>query len=219
MQILVDLVKIGAIGASLAFLLLSYRLLKQEIGLRDANNNPTQPRPDVLKHISKFRTSALIFLIIGVVSEIVLTNSVDLVRHFFRSELVRVRFNAWEFFPEKNMIAFGFAQDRMNTGLYVLPSEQNKFDVYVAVRAKSGVPYDRGRYDLVFGPYKIETLARQEIGLTAQQHSLLGNACVEFTAFGIEKKTDGADIKAPLDVSSQPLKIVAMHTAHACVGG
>lgn len=215
MQMLVDLVKVSVIGASLAFLILAYRLLTRELALRDANNNPAQPRPEALKHISKFRTSALVFLIVGVASEFFLRNSVDFVRYFFRSELIRVRFNDWEFFPEKNMTAFGFAEDRLSTGYYVLPSEQSKYRVYVGIRKKGSVPYDQGRYDLVFGPYQIQTLSRQQIDLNPQQVEQLGSSCVEFTAFGIVSK-EGTKIGAPLDVSDGSVESVAFHTAYAC---
>jgi hypothetical protein len=51
MQILVDLVKLGAIGASLAFLLLSYLLLSRETGLKDSAGNPLPPRPTILQAV------------------------------------------------------------------------------------------------------------------------------------------------------------------------
>jgi hypothetical protein len=217
MQILIGLVKIGAIGASLAFLVLSYWLLNKQLGQKDANNNPVSPSPEALKHIAKFRNSALIFLIIGVLSEFVLTNSVDFVRYLFRSELVRVRFDDWEFYPEKNMVAFGLAEDRLDTRYYLLPSEQNKYGIYIGIRKKGSLPDDQGRYDLLMGPYQIETLSRQQLDLTPEQLKQLGNACVEFTAFAIEKKPGGARFKAPLDVSDGSVHAIALHTAHACL--
>lgn len=217
MQVLIDLIKVGAIGASLAFLVLSYWLLNKQLGQKDASNNPVPPSPDALKHIAKFRNSALIFLIIGVLSEFFLTNSVDFVRYLFRSELIRVRFNNWEFHPEKSTVAFGFVEDRLNTRFYLLPSEQSKYSIYIGIRKKTSVPYDQGRYELVAGPYQIETLSRQQVDLNPDQVKQLGNSCAEFTAFAIERRAGGAQIKAPMDVSDSSMHAIALHTAHACV--
>jgi len=216
MQVLVDLVKVGAIGASLAFLLLSYWLLNKQLARTDANKVPIPPDPEVLKHIQKFRRSALVYLLIGVVSEFILSNSFDLVHYFLRSELVRVRFDDWEYFPENKALAFGFAQDRIDTGLYVLPSEQKNYQVYVGVRKKTATPYAQGQYDLLFGPYQIETLSRQKVDLTPEQIKALGNDCVEFTVFGIDSGKKGK-LTAPVDVSAGPIKAHVFHAAYACV--
>jgi hypothetical protein len=56
MQLLINLIKIGAIGASLAFLLLSFRLLKGEQEVKDSAGSPTV-RPEMLREIRKFRIS------------------------------------------------------------------------------------------------------------------------------------------------------------------
>ena len=44
MEILVELLRVGAIGASLAFLYLSFQLLQQELSLKDAAGNPAPAR-------------------------------------------------------------------------------------------------------------------------------------------------------------------------------
>jgi hypothetical protein len=46
-NILIQLVQIGGIGGSLAFLLLGYYLLSKEQDMRDAQGNRLAPRPEV----------------------------------------------------------------------------------------------------------------------------------------------------------------------------
>src|ERR1700674_3088020 len=115
MQILVDLVKLGAIGASLAFLVLAFFLLRREQALRDNQNNPIPPRKTMLAAIGGFMCFALIFLLVGVISEFILKSGTDVLavvnQLLFRNELVRVRFNSWEYSPEKNLVAFGFEEN------------------------------------------------------------------------------------------------------------
>jgi hypothetical protein len=62
----------------------------------------------------------------------------------FRNALVRVRFDSWEFSPEKNLFAFSFEENRVDTSRYVLPALVDQYAVFVAVRKKDATPPDQG---------------------------------------------------------------------------
>lgn len=221
MQTLIDLVKLGAIGASLAFLLLSFWLLTAEQRLKDANKNPHPPRPEILKAIRRFGALALVFLIVGVASEFFLSHGTELIaaayQMEFKNDLVRVRFNDWEYAPEKKLIGFGFEQNGVNTTGYVLPALKSQYDVYVGVRAKSATPFDHGEYKIIFGPFRLDNQSRLDQTLTPEQISLLGPDCVEFTAFGIPK-IDGKTvaISLPFDPDKFGHHVSAFNTAGVC---
>jgi hypothetical protein len=219
MDILVNLVKLGALGASLAFLYLSYQLLQNESSLKDASNNPVPPRPAMLSAISKFRMSALVFLIVGVIAEIAVASAPSLLQHFLKSDLVRVRFSEWQFFPENKRIAFSFFENRLNTGLFILESEQKRFDVYIAARKKDGTPVNQGHYSVVAGPYEMSSQPLVEKILSAAEAEAIGNDCIEFAAFGLEKVSGKpAKVTAPFDPNNAPSRTVVFNTANACIG-
>jgi hypothetical protein len=111
MSVLVSLVKIGAIGASLAFLYLSYDLLKKELAL------PVGPRPRALAAISGLTIMALIFFIVGVLSEFMLTPRVmtAITERFISKELVRAHFYDWNFSPEDPSICTWTCRAKLGT--------------------------------------------------------------------------------------------------------
>jgi hypothetical protein len=217
MQILIDLLKVGALGGSLAFLYLSFQLLQAERGLKDAANNPISPRPEILREIRRFRASALVFLLVGVTSELVLSNSANIVLYLLRSDLVRVRFDSWELAPENQTIAFSFLENKMDARQYILPREQGVYNVFVGVRKKDSTPYDYGQYKIVLGPYHVGSLSHTEKTLTTEEQQSLGGGCVEFTAFGIEQQNSKpAEISLPFVPNQAHGRVVPFHTAYAC---
>jgi len=207
MAILVDLVKVGVIGASLAFLVLSYRLLAAESALKDAHGNPIPPRTEQLKAIKQFTSAALVFLIVGVFSEFMLSHGMEIANAAtelaFGDRLVRVRFNEWEFDPKQDLIGFGFEENRVNTKSYVLPSLKDQYDVYVGIRKSTAAPFTHSDYHLLLGPYSLANQGRLEEKLTEPYKVLLGDQCVDFVAFGILRTSGkGAEIKAPFNPSA-----------------
>lgn len=221
MQILVDLVKLGAIGASLAFLYLSYQLLKGEQDLKDAAGNPVAPRPELLHATGKFRSAALIFLIVGVFSEFFLSHGTELLnamnQSLFRKEMVRVRFDTWEYAPENKKIVFSFEENRADTSGYVLPALKDGYDVYVGVRRKDATASGQGQYDLMLGPYPISNQPNLEKILTADELTELGNGCVQFTAFGVLKSNDAAEIPKPFKPAALSNRVSVFNSATACI--
>lgn len=218
--ILVDLVKIGAIGASLAFLYLSYNLLRKEISLKDSTGSPLPARSENLAAIRNFRWAALAFLLVGVTAEFLFAQAPPLIsawqRKFFGNELVRVRFTNWEYLPEKQRLAFGIEENRVRSNIYVLPEQTNDYMVYVGVRRKTEAPPDQGEYDLVFGPYPISNQGRVEKVLSQAQLDKLGQHCIEFSAFGLEKKdSNNSAVSLPLKPAAVMNKV--FNTATACL--
>ncbi|MBR0928997.1 hypothetical protein JQ561_20500 [Bradyrhizobium diazoefficiens] len=222
MNILLDLVKLGAIGASLAFLLLSFQLLKNEQALKNKDGNPAEPRPLFLAAIGNFRRAALTFLVAGVLLEFFLSQGplvlAALNQSILKSDLTRVRFTNWEYSPEVKKIVFGFEEDRMDTSLYVAPALKNKYAVYVGVRKKDATAASQGQYDLVLGPYKISNQSNLEKQLSETELASLGQDCVQFTAFGVLKSdTEKADLPKPFIPASNPNEINFFNSATACL--
>jgi hypothetical protein len=222
MGILVDLVKLGAVGASLAFLFLSFLLLKQEQGLKDKDGNPLPPRPMFLIAIANFRRAALTFFIVGVVLEFFMSQGPLVLaavnQSILKSDLVRVRFADWEFAPETKKIVFSFEENRADTAGYVPPAIKNKYSVYVGIRKKDATAPGQGQYDLMLGPYPISNQNNLEKVLNDSELALLGNACVQFTAFGILKsENDAADILRPFIPAASPNHVTVFNSATTCL--
>jgi hypothetical protein len=182
---LVDLARLGAIGASLAFLLLSYRLLASATKAKVT-------KPTVLREIRRFRSSALLFLIVGVFSEFFLSHGVEITtalsQLLLKDELIRVRVNDWEYDPATRALGFSLEENRIERKAYVLPKLRDQYDIYVGVRKHETEAFDHGQYRLMIGPYHLATQPHIVKQLTADEVTLLGKACVEFTVFAITKE-------------------------------
>ncbi|MGC2082967.1 MAG: hypothetical protein WA702_06335 [Bradyrhizobium sp.] len=189
MAILVDLAKLGALGASLAFLYLSFQLLKGEQELKDRDGNPAQPRSDILAAVVNFRRAALTFLVVGVLLEFFLTQGPVVIaainQSVFNKSMLRVRFNAWEFSPETKYLSFGFEENRSDTAGFIPSALKNQYAVYVGVRKKDASAPEQGEYKVMFGPYSISNQHDLDRTLTDEELAQLGNGCILFTAFGV----------------------------------
>jgi hypothetical protein len=128
-----------------------------------------------------------------------------------------VRFNNWEYAPENQMIGFAFEENHVGTKSYVLPALKDQYDVYVGVRQKTAAPFNHGDYHLMFGPYLLANQSRLDQTLTGNQLALLGNDCIEFTAFGIPK-VDGktVDIALPFDPTKFSQRVSVFNSAGVC---
>jgi hypothetical protein len=174
------LVKLGAIGASLAFLLLSFILLRQEL-------KGTNPRREALGAIRQWQWVALIFLVVGVLSEFLLVNG---------PPLERVEVNAAK---------------------AVSPKLAPDMDVYVAVRKKGTDASSVGKYPLLFGPYSMGNTGVIRKSLAKSEAAELGAECAQFTAVGVNRKDRPTALTSPFDPASIfPIPII-FDTASACV--
>jgi hypothetical protein len=222
MGLLVNLVKLGAIGASLAFLYLSFQLLRGEQTLKDKDGNPVPPRPLLLVAIANFRRAALTFLIVGALLEFFVSQGPEVLaavnQSILKNDMVRVRFADWEFAPETKKITFSFEENRADSAGYVPPAIKNKYAVYVGVRKKDATAPGQGQYDLVLGPYQISNQNNLERTLSDSELAMLGNTCVQFTAFGILKsENDATDVKKPFMPAASPIRATVFNSATACI--
>jgi hypothetical protein len=222
MSILVDLVKLGAIGASLAFLYLSYNLLQNEQQLKDKDGNPAAARPDFLREFSRFRTAALTFFIVGVVLEFFLSQGPLVLaavnQSILKNDMVRARFADWEFAPETRKVSFGFEENRADSAGYLPPAIKNKYAVYIGIRKKDATAPGQGQYDLMLGPYPISNQSNLERILTDAELAALGADCVQFTAFGVLKSdSDAPDIVIPFKPAASPGRVAIFNSATACI--
>jgi len=222
MGILVDLVKLGAVGASLAFLYLSFQLLRDEQALKDKDGNPAPPRPIILIAIANFRRAALTFLIIGVALEFFMSQGplvlAAINQSILQKDLVRVRFTDWEFSPEAKKITFSFEENRADTAGFLPPAIKNQYAVYIGVRKKDATASGQGPYDLMMGPYQISNQNNLEKLLSDNELALLGNTCAQFTAFGILKSENGsADFTKPFMPAASPNRVTVFNSATACI--
>jgi len=96
-DILVQLVQVGGIGGSLAFLLLGYYLLSKEQDKRDGQNNPVPPSQQIIDAIYRFLRYALVFFAVGTAVQIGMTVMQDQLRRWGQSDVAQLIFDRWYF--------------------------------------------------------------------------------------------------------------------------
>lgn len=221
MSILVDLAKLGALGASLAFLYLSFQLLKGEQDLKDRDGNPAAPRPSILSAIAKFRAAALTFLIVGVILEFFLTQGPAIIagvnQSILNKAMLRIRFNNWEFAPENKYVSFGFEENRSDTVGYIPSAMKEQYSVYVGIRKKDATAPDQGQYAIMLGPYAISNQHDLDRTLTDDEMAELGNGCVLFSVFGVLRTGNNAPVlDRPFRPAETSAHIALFNWAVAC---
>jgi hypothetical protein len=220
-EILISLVKLGVVGTSLAFLYLSFQLLKGEQELKDNNGNPTAPRPILLTAIVSFRRAALTFFVVGVALEFFLSQGPAILaavnQTLLKKDMLRVRFDTWEFSPEAKKISAGFEENRADTSAFIPAALKDSYSIYVGVRKKDATPAGKGQYGIMLGPYPLSNQHDLDRALTDDELSALGNDCVQFTAFGILKSdVDATDVAVPFKPSETAGKVSVFNSATAC---
>ncbi len=222
LQMLIDLVKVGAIGASLAFLYLSQQLLKAELSLKDGAGRPISPRPEALSAIKQSRSAALVFLVVGVMSELLLSHTVDithaLTQRLFSKEFAGARFQRWVFDPDAPSIAFEVERNQIQLARSVSPPMMLKTDLYVAVREKGENASNVGTYPLLYGPYQFGNIGLVEVSLKPEEAMKLGSRCAQFSVFGVLRTDDRpTSLRAPFEPGALATPPIVFDAASACV--
>jgi len=214
MHSLLELVKAGTLGASLAFLILTFWLLQREISLKDAAGTPVPPRGEALKSIGRFGWIALLFFLVGVLSELILRFGPDAVlaweQHAFKDQLISARLSDWKYFPEDKKVGFSLIERKVVPTQYVLPAARKQTYVYVVLRRRTDTPIDQGKYDILEGPYSDWNQGNVERVLDEQDLVNLGNECIEFAVFSTQSKSN----KAPFEPAKE--NAVLFDKAFAC---
>lgn len=212
MDILVSLVQLGGVGASLAFLILGYNLLKKEMDI-------PEPRPIIIQSVKFFIAVALVFFVFGVVAEVVLTNAgrviVAYIGSVFRNDLLGIRITDTEYSPDQKSIGFRLNQSAFDDTSTILPAERPDYSVVVGVRKKSGEPITAGSYPYVFGPYPFGETTPQTIQLEAADIAAL-DGCIEMAAFAVKNSESKSVAKPPLNPEDHVGTIKYMSERYMC---
>lgn len=204
-KFLVQLVQIGGIGGSLAFLLLGFTLLREEQRRKIA-------RRGVLVAIFAFMGVSFVFFLAGCGALILERNSERIVDYALKewegnyvdARLVQIGLNQWDR-PDKQHLSFTLTERPFQKGEWLSAGRRSEIQVIVAVRRNAGQPATRGTYPIAFGPYKFASRPRHEETLTEEQQAALGTGQVTFTVFGVPATTTVPDpIPVPLEPSKVP---------------
>jgi hypothetical protein len=181
LQVLVQLLQLGGIGASLAFLYLGYRLLENEQKLRDNANNPASARPEVLAGIRSFLMFSLLFFVIGVLAY---AGLYLLERSYPRDDFTQISLSDFELDQASRIFKYAFSETRSADLQLVRNDKRSDYKIYLALRAQVPNQFLDGEFVSLLGPFQFGTLQQRVAMLTPEQVSLLGTGCVEYFLFG-----------------------------------
>jgi len=182
-NILIQLVQIGGIGGSLAFLLLGYYLLSKEQDMRDAQGNRLAPRPEVFEAIYRFLRYALIFFVVGIAAQIAVALMQGQLQRWSKLDVVQLIFDRWFYDPEHKRAIVSFSEAAFSDAPVVEKENRHSYDIYVGLRARESTGPTIGEYPVLFGPLDFASTANVERAVTSEQIATLGS-CVEFVLFG-----------------------------------
>lgn len=212
-EILVQLVQIGGIGGTLAFLLLGYNLLVNEQGLKDAQGNPSTPRPQVFDAIYRFLRYALVFFAVGIAAQVGITLMQDRLQRWNQLDVVQLIFDRWFYDPANNRTIVSFSEVAFSDAPVVEKAKRQNYDVYVGMRARQATRPLAGEYPVLLGPFDFGPAANQERAVTAEQITQLGG-CVQFVLLGVAK--NGAPLSEPFKPANLSTPPVVFNTVSSC---
>jgi len=183
LEVLVQLVQIGGIGGTLAFLLLGYKLLADERAMTDAQGNRVA-RPDVFEAIYKFLRYALVFFVVGIAAQVGITLMQDRLHRWGQSDSVQLIFDRWFYDDDNKRATVSFSQATLSDRSGVERAKRSDYAVYVGMRARRASKPQAGEYPVLLGPFNFGPAQEQEKQLTEEQKTLLGK-CVQFVLFGV----------------------------------
>jgi hypothetical protein len=126
--------KIGAIGAGFAFLVLTFRLLAQELRRR-------QLRHGAIMAVFAFAAISLIFFVTGVFAERLIPDPFI--------NYVTLDMGHYGFDTTTNTIKFQMAAIHPDASRYVTRSESSDYEIVVGIREEGPLPADAGRLEFL----------------------------------------------------------------------
>ncbi len=212
-DILVQLIQIGGIGGTLAFLALGYHLLWQAQNRRDANENPVPPDPLTIQSIYRFMTYALVFFAVGIAAQIGTLFAQETIKFWNQPSLSQLLFDRWFYDPGESRVTVSFSEIDFADVPVIANSKRSEHDVYVGIRTKQATKPTVGEYPVLLGPFNFASASNEEKALTADQITRLG-ACVQFVLFGVAK--DSEAFAEPFKPAALPTKPVVFNTVSSC---
>ena len=213
MEILVQLVQIGGIGGTLAFLLLGYHLLVSEQALKDAQGNPATPRPSIFDAIYRFLRYALVFFAVGIAAQVGVTLMQDRLHRWSQLDVVQLIFDRWFYDPEHKRTIVSFSEVAFADAPIVKRNRRHDYDVYVGLRPMEATRPLAGVYPVLLGPFDFATASNQEAQVTEAQTTALAG-CVQFALFGVAK--NGPAISIPFEPAQLSPPPVIFNTVSSC---
>ena len=212
-EILVQLVQIGGIGGTLAFLLLGFYLLWKEQDKKDAQGNPVPPNQLTIDAIYRFLKYALVFFFVGIAAQVVMLFTQDTLRRWNQPAMSQLLFDRWFYDPGESRVIISFSEIDFADVPVIAKSKRSEHDVYVGIRTKQATKPTVGEYPVLLGPFNFASQSNEERALTADQITRLG-ACVQFVLFGVAK--DSESFTEPFKPAALPTKPVVFNTVSSC---
>lgn len=210
-DIIVQLVQIGGIAGTLAFLLLGYFLLAAE-------QAKPQPNPATFDAIYKFLRYALVFFVVGIGAQILVPAVQDTLRRWNQPEVVQLIFDRWNFEPGAKKAAVSFSEASFADTPVVEKSSRGDYAVYVGLRARQAVGARNGEYPVLLGPLDFSSARNVEKVMTDAQAAALGGgasgSCIQFVLFGVEKSA--APLTEPFKPSELPTPPIVFNNVYWC---
>lgn len=186
LDFLLKLVALGGLGASLAFLYLGYRLLKEERGLK-------APRTSILISIFGFLAIAFVFFIAGSGVELVFRAMPDfgkevveaMIKNLSRNHYIRKHFREADFKLSEMKLKYIVVDDVFDSTRFVEQDNLKNFLFFVAIRPSSTIPDEKGAYLITDGPYRPGTQPIGDLKFTEEQAKAFSNKCALLVIFAI----------------------------------
>lgn len=204
-----NLIQLGGIGGSLAFLLLGYNLLKRELSYTAPDGKRPQPSTKALFAIRHFLKTSMTFFLVGVAAQIILSvNAVavfDVLNDWLRSDLSRAAINELQIDGEQKVVSVRIGSTDPKEDGYIPDALREDLDVVVAFGPTSAVPDLERSFPFASGPYPFPIQAQPKIAtsIADEKWALISEQCVKVVLFGIAKGSIKAvDLANGFDPSS-----------------
>jgi hypothetical protein len=208
-DVLVQLIQIGGIGGTLAFLALGYHLLWQAQNRTDGQKNPIPPDKLTIQSTYRFMSYALIFFAVGTAAQISTLFAQEAIKHWNQPALSQLLFDRWVLLTTTKHLSVAFSEAGFDDAPVIPKSKRSAYNIYVGVRAKPVTGPLAGTYPVLFGPFSFGSISSLEKDLSAEQYAALGSgapgSCVQYVLFGVEKSVQVVEPFDPGTLSPTPI--------------
>ncbi|TRL35474.1 hypothetical protein [Rhizobium straminoryzae] len=206
-----NLIQLGGIGGSLAFLLLGYNLLRKELSYTAPGPNGTRATPNTktLNAIKHFLKISMTYFLVGVAAQILLSVKfvaiVGFVKDWIKTDISRAAINEFEVDRQKKVVDVRIGSTGPNEDGYIPNSARDDYDIVVAFGPTSNIPDMERMFPFASGPYPFPIQAPPKISTTIEDAKwpLISDQCVKVVLFGVPKNSiKSADLASGFNASS-----------------